>query len=120
MFSVLKKYLRVSSLARNDTVTAPLPEISGQQLEVPVPSEFELFYATHQLISELFAIFSWYEGTLDKEVQEGSKSKRVFKGLSIFTGTSPRGGIAATPKKKKKNPYKTREDFSSDRWGLCA
>ena len=56
------------SLTKNYTISTPLPEVEDS----PVPeSEFELFYATFQLITELFSVFNWYEGTLEEQVQKG-------------------------------------------------
>ena len=66
----------------------------------------------YQLITEMFSVFSWYEGTLEERVQTGAT--RILKGLSIFTGTVATEEALAAPKKKK-NPYKRREDFMSDR-----
>ena len=97
------------SLTKNYTISTPLPEVEDS----PVPeSEFELFYATFQLISELFSVFNWYEGTLEEQVQKGMT--QILKGLSIFTGTVPTEEAIPAPKKKK-NPFKRREDFTSDR-----
>ena len=97
------------SLTKNYTISTPLPEVEDS----PVPeSEFELFFATFQLISELFSVFNWYEGTLEEQVQKGMT--QILKGLSIFTGTVPTEE-AIPPPKKKKNPFKRREDFTSDR-----
>ena len=97
------------SLTKNYTISTPLPEVEDS----PVPeSEFELFYATFQLITELFSVFNWYEGTLEEQVQKGMT--HILKGLSIFTGTVPTEEAIPAPKKKK-NPFKRREDFTSDR-----
>ena len=71
-------------MSQQDESAAPLPPIGpdGERKEL---TEFELFYLHNQLFSELFTAFGWYEGTIDEFVQRGSD--RVFKGLSIFTGT---------------------------------
>ena len=84
VFSVLRKYLQLTSMSQQDEAATPLPPIGpdGQQREL---TEFEMFYLHNQLFSELFTAFGWYEGTLDEEVQQGND--RVLKGLSIFTGT---------------------------------
>ena len=103
----------MTSLTRNDTTSTPLPEINRNLEDVPEASEFELFHATYQLITELFAVFNWLEGTLDEGVQKGTN--RQLRGVSIFTGTKPTEEVTAIVKKKKKNPFKIRDDFSSDR-----
>lgn len=84
MFSVLRKYLQLTSLTQQDETATPLPAIGpdGEQKEL---TEFEIFDLQNQLFSELFTAFGWYEGTLEEDVQRGND--RVLKGLSIFTGT---------------------------------
>ena len=84
MFSVLRKYLQLTSMSQQDEAATPLPPIGpdGEQREL---TEFEMFYLHNQLFSELFRAFGWYEGTLEEDVQQGND--RVLKGLSIFTGT---------------------------------
>ena len=94
-------------------MSTPLPEITSSPEHVAEASQFELFYTTYQLITELFAVFNWSEGTLDEEVQQGTN--RQLRGVSIFTGTKPTEEATLTVKKKKKNPYKHRDDFPSDR-----
>lgn len=47
---------------------------------------FNIFHLWSQLLGEMFSIFSWYEGALDPEVQEGVGV--IMKGLSIFAGTT--------------------------------
>lgn len=73
--------------------------------------EFEVFDAIFNLLSELFFVFNWFEGTLLEEYQKSIQ--RALKGVSIFTGTMPTAE-ALTPRRKKKKAYKTREDFETD------
>ena len=73
--------------------------------------EYEVFNAIFDLLSELFFVFNWFEGTLLEEYQKGIQ--RALKGVSIFTGTMPTAEALA-PRRKKKKAYKTRNDFEND------
>ena len=73
--------------------------------------EFDVFDALFNLLSELFFVFNWFEGTLLEEYQKSIQ--RALKGVSIFTGTMPTAEALA-PRRKKKKAYKTREDFEND------
>ena len=86
VFSVLRKYLQLTSMVQQDELATPLPPIGpdGEQREL---TDFEIFFLHYELFSELFMAFGWYEGTLEEDVQQGND--RVLKGLSIFTGTRP-------------------------------
>ena len=77
------KYLKVTSASYVTNSPTPIPTIEMDSESI----EFEQFYVRYQLITELFTCFSWFQGTLDEEVQRGTN--RVLKGISIFTGTVP-------------------------------
>ena len=111
LFSLLKKYLHVTALAKNDSTSSHTQYPSGttDQLE----EKFKLFSATNQMINELLSVFGWWPG-LERDDTDTSSSF-LLHGLSIFTGTLPEH-LMSSLKKKRRNPYKTREDFSSDRW----
>lgn len=75
----------MTSVKQDDTTASPLTKIGSTVFQPKEPSEFENFYASDQLVSELFAIFGWFEGSLAKEVQKGGL--RAMRGVSIFAGT---------------------------------
>lgn len=107
LFSLLKKYLCVTTLAKSDSTSSPT-KCSRDQLE----EKFRLFSVTYQLMNELLSVFGWWPG-LERDGTD-TASSLLLHGLSIFTGTLPEH-LMFSLKKKKRNPYKTREDFSSDR-----
>ena len=77
----------MTSVKQDDTTSSPLTKMGSTIFQSQEPSEFENFYASDQLVSELFAIFGWFEGSLAKEVQKGVL--RAMRGVSIFAGTVP-------------------------------
>lgn len=112
---MLKKYLHVNSLIKDYGTSASkttlLTNKDASPEDLQQLREFEVFDAIFNLLSELFFVFNWFEGTLLEEYQKSIQ--RALKGVSIFTGTMPTAE-ALTPRRKKKKAYKTREDFETD------
>lgn len=79
----------------------------------PLPDEFDYFSNLFQLLSELFAVFSWTEHQVKQSVGEDPLFK--VRGLSIFTGNAPSSALALARQRKM---YKTWGDFATaDEYG---
>lgn len=112
IYYLLKKYLHVNSLIKDyDSLSTTATVAAGDDETLQRLQDFEVFDAQFNLLTELFFVFNWFEGTLLEEYQKSIQ--RALKGVSIFTGTMPTAEALA-PRRKKKKVYKTRVDFDSD------
>ena len=113
IYFLLKKYLHVNSLIKDhdSASSSSLVAEGNDETTIQKLREFEVFDTQFNLLTGLFFVFNWFEGTLLEEFQKSIQ--RALKGVSIFTGTMPTAEALA-PRRKKKKVYKTREDFESD------
>lgn len=99
IYSLLKKYLRMTSLLNPSSLTTSNTHIPS------LSTDFNYFSSLFHLLSDLFTIYGWVG-------DEKTDAHSSLKGLSIFTGTSPPGRAADVSKNSK--PYKSRRDFMTD------